>query len=742
MEHKPTLKFLFAIMAIFVFALPQTAHSQDGTTSPAIDSILNLVANQTDNAEKAKLYNSIVHIPDASYDTRIKYAQLSLELCPQKNLELIADNYSYIAYSYIQMGNAQKSLEYDRPLLEFYKKLKKPERVAVVYSRMATEFEYLNQFDSSFHYRNKTLQMYESLNDTVEIANSYFELGAANANLSFYKTAEEYYQKAFAMDSSIGNRLGMARDYCGWGVALSENMATEDPQKIKSALHHLKKAADGFENADIDDNDLQNVLYKHISFLYLAYTYIRYAEIGDKAYADSCRIYLDKTGSFFDDIGYAFMAWQKQHTIVRYLTFNKKYDDALVIMRGLEKRVENGELDRQEAFFYSELADLYMRKGDYRDAITALRKYYEKRLTQVNDSAMTSAANAQTELALMYERQITNAEKRQMHIVNLSLIGGLILVSLLVLFIFRLLKIKKEANNELLRHNAILTEQKEEIRVQRDEIEEQRDEIMAQRNHIESQNKQLQSSINYAQRIQQALLTPDETIGSIFPDHFVLYKPCDIVGGDFYWVGQFGDNKVCIVADCTGHGVPGGFMSMLGMTNLNYIVGQELSPDVILNKLREAIMWNLRQKESAPEQITAQVLDGMDVAAYVVNERQMTLTFAGANNPLLLIRDNTAQLIKADKMPVGISIMMEPFKSVTMELRKGDCLYTYSDGFQDQFCYETEKKFQKRHLVDLLLEIHQQPMAEQRALLNVIFEEWRGPAENQTDDVVIMGVRI
>ncbi|MBQ4231320.1 MAG: SpoIIE family protein phosphatase, partial [Salinivirgaceae bacterium] len=134
--------------------------------------------------------------------------------------------------------------------------------------------------------------------------------------------------------------------------------------------------------------------------------------------------------------------------------------------------------------------------------------------------------------------------------------------------------------------------------------------------------------------------------------------------------------------------------------------------------------------------------DGMDVAAYVVNEKQMTLSFAGANNPLILIRDNEVQIIKPDRMPVGISIMMKPFNTVTVELRKGDCLYTYSDGFQDQFGYNKDRKFQKSRLRNLLLEIHTRPMSEQRELLNLVFKEWRGPAENQTDDVVIMGVRI
>ena len=348
---------------------------------------------------------------------------------------------------------------------------------------------------------------------------------------------------------------------------------------------------------------------------------------------------------------------------------------------------------------------------------------------------MSALAEAKTEQAMLVEKidrekteAIHAAEKRQMRIAIFALIGGMTLVLVVIALVFRVSVIRKRANNKL-------AEQKEEIEAQRDEIEMQRD-------YIEQQSKELKASINYARRIQRALLTPDEAIASIFNDYFLLYKPRNVVSGDFYWVGQFGDNKVCIVADCTGHGVPGGFMSVLGMTNLNYIVGQEISPEAILNKLRDAIMWNLRQNEGNPEELTAQVLDGMDVAAYVVNERQMTLSFAGANNPLVLIRNGEVQVVKSDKMPVGISVVMKPFHSVTLELQKGDCLYTYSDGFQDQFNIETKKKFQKSRLRDLLLEIHTRPMDEQRELLNLVFKEWHGPAENQTDDVVIMGVRI
>ena len=334
-----------------------------------------------------------------------------------------------------------------------------------------------------------------------------------------------------------------------------------------------------------------------------------------------------------------------------------------------------------------------------------------------------------------------------------SIVAYIFYMALLVALVYgivkwntrRLIEEKKKLEQKI-------AEATEEIRGQNVQLEQQKDEI-------EKQKDEIQSSINYARRIQRALLTPDEIIDKIFPDHFLLYKPRNVVSGDYYWFGQFGDYKVSIVADCTGHGVPGGFMSMLGMTNLNYIVGQELRPDEILNKLRNAIITSLRQKDdtvqptgdekadrraafAAATEKKDRSQDGMDVAMYVLNEKEMTLSFAGANNPLVLIRDGEVEVVKASKMPVGIYAKLDPFERVDMEIKKGDCLYTFSDGFQDQFGYESGKKFMSKHLREVLLEIHQKPMAEQKEILNKIYEDWRGPADHQTDDVVLMGVRI
>lgn len=320
-----------------------------------------------------------------------------------------------------------------------------------------------------------------------------------------------------------------------------------------------------------------------------------------------------------------------------------------------------------------------------------------------------------------------------------TIVAYILYVIILVVLVYGIVKWNtRRLIEEKKRLEQKIAEATEEIRGQNVQLEQQKDEI-------EKQKDEIQSSINYARRIQRALLTPDATIDRIFPDHFLLYKPRNVVSGDYYWFGQFGDYKVSIVADCTGHGVPGGFMSMLGMTNLNYIVGPELSPDMILNKLREAIITSLRQRtdEDNPDgEKKDRSQDGMDVAMYVLNETTMTLSFAGANNPLVLIRDGEAQVIKASKMPVGIYAKLDPFERVDLEVKKGDCLYTFSDGFQDQFGFESGRKFMSKHLRELLVEIHQKPMAEQKEILNATYEAWRGPADHQTDDVVLFGLRI
>lgn len=301
-------------------------------------------------------------------------------------------------------------------------------------------------------------------------------------------------------------------------------------------------------------------------------------------------------------------------------------------------------------------------------------------------------------------------------------IVALLLVGIIAYYIYRGYKIKKEANIKLEEKNATISKQ-------RDEMEVQRDQIAYQKKHITD-------SILYAKRIQTALL-PSIELFSDRIEHFVLYKPLDIVSGDFYWVSSKDDMQVIIVADCTGHGVPGAFMSMLGVTMLNELINvkEVYEPDKIVNKLRDEVIKALKQSVEDDR-----VKDGLDMAVCVINFKTNILEFSGANSPLMLIRGTELTQYRGDKMPVSIHYNMQPFTKQTIQLCKGDCLYMFTDGFCDQFGGPEQKKFMSARLKEKLIEVSPLPMLKQGEKLNAIFEEWRGD-NPQVDDVAMVGLR-
>lgn len=290
----------------------------------------------------------------------------------------------------------------------------------------------------------------------------------------------------------------------------------------------------------------------------------------------------------------------------------------------------------------------------------------------------------------------------------------------------------RRLEQEKIRLEQIVKERTEEVVKQKDELEIQRDEIA-------DKNRSITDSIEYAKRIQNAVLPSQELAQEILPEHFILFRPRDIVSGDFYWMTKKGDNIVIIAADCTGHGVPGAFMSMLGVSFLNEIVNrhQVTSADGILNSLRTDIKKTMGQRGKEGE-----AKDGMDIALCIIDLVEMKMQYAGAYNPLYLYRNNELIEYKADRMPIGIYVKeKESFTNNLIDLQKGDVFYIASDGYQDQFGGEDGQKFKTKKYKELLLEIHQKPMAEQCKILNTTIDKWRGKWE-QVDDIIVLGIRI
>jgi serine phosphatase RsbU (regulator of sigma subunit) len=328
--------------------------------------------------------------------------------------------------------------------------------------------------------------------------------------------------------------------------------------------------------------------------------------------------------------------------------------------------------------------------------------------------------------------------------------------------------IRKKANNLLMLKNAEILQQKEEIETQRDEIEAQRDEITAQRDIaaeqrdlIASQKLAITDSIEYAKRIQNAVLPKNEALSKVLNEYFILFKPKDVVSGDFYWVKEVNDFKIILVADCTGHGVPGGFMSMLGIAFLNEIIKKPevLTAAHLLNELRDYVIDALQQKGNIGDQA-----DGMDIAVCVVNKKENKIQYSGAFNSVYIVSENNIEntnnkkLIKfvpkqnlnkkrnlfeckPDKMPIAHFIKMQSFKSVDIKLNKGDVVYLFSDGYPDQFGGEKGKKFNYKRFKTLLLEISDKPMNKQQQILENRLNQWKGK-HFQVDDITVLGYRM
>jgi ligand-binding sensor domain-containing protein/serine phosphatase RsbU (regulator of sigma subunit) len=279
----------------------------------------------------------------------------------------------------------------------------------------------------------------------------------------------------------------------------------------------------------------------------------------------------------------------------------------------------------------------------------------------------------------------------------------------------------------------------EKVRERTNEIQCQRNEIELQRDMINKKNADITSSIKYASHIQNAVLPPIELIDKLLPDHFILSKPKDIISGDFYWLTEKNNKIIFAVADCTGHGVPGAFMSLLGITLLNEIVNDHgtTRSDAIVTKLRERVIHSLQQgrKDLATS-------DGMDIALCVLDQHLNRIQYTGGMNDLVFVRDGKLEIVKADKL--SVCILRDDPSSFTMkeiDCKKGDVLYLFSDGYQDQFGGKNDKKYLIRRFYNMLLEIHELPMINQKEILEKNFYDWK--KDNiQTDDITVMGIRL
>lgn len=296
-----------------------------------------------------------------------------------------------------------------------------------------------------------------------------------------------------------------------------------------------------------------------------------------------------------------------------------------------------------------------------------------------------------------------------------------------------------ELEEKVRERTAEVVAQKEEIEAQRDTLQEQRNMLAKVNDSLEKAYHEIEDSIHYASRIQKAILPPDDYLKRVIPDAFFFYRPRDIVSGDFYWVAAKDEKILVSAVDCTGHGVPGAFMSIVGFNHLNYAlnVEHETVPAHILKILDEGVTETLRQTKEES------VRDGMDLAMVCIDKKKGLLQYSGAFNPLILVRNGELQKIKADRVPIGGHFITakQSYTNHEINYRSGDMIYMYSDGYADQFGGEKGGKYMTGRFVKLLQSIAGKTLTEQYALLDKELKNWMGE-EVQIDDILVIGIRL
>ncbi|MGZ4034688.1 MAG: tetratricopeptide repeat protein [Bacteroidia bacterium] len=406
----------------------------------------------------------------------------------------------------------------------------------------------------------------------------------------------------------------------------------------------------------------------------------------------------------------------------------KKYPEAIEILnRAMEISKEVG-LKDDEKEVATNLSQIYEEINQPQKALEYYKLYSnlkdtifsEESTSQMNElSTKYEADKRQKEIELLTKDQdLKNTKLKEQHVVNITLFIGITLVVILMGLVFYRYQEKRKANTLLEEKNIAIHEQKE---------------------LVTEKNKEITDSINYARRIQDAMLPSQKILNEYFKENFIFYQPKDIISGDFYWASRKNDQLYIAAADCTGHGVPGALMSMIGISFLRQIINEMNVTDTaeILNRLHNMVLNALNEDVNMRNS-----KDGMDIALLKIDIGNKKAEFTGAVRPLYISGKNGFEIIKGDRFSIGgIKTMEETFSKTEIDLSGGKSFYMFSDGFADQFGKESGKKFMVKKLQNFLSDIVSQPMEQQHKLLDKTFNDWKGDLE-QTDDVLLIGIRV
>ncbi len=664
-------------------------------------------------AEKAECYSNIGSIYKLQGDYE-KSTELLLQAL--KLSEEIGDK-SLIANCCIGLGNTQSKLgNYDKANQFYLRSLKILEElgdkkaIAICYFNIGLVYKNQKNNNKAIEYYTYSLKILESQGNKALVSTCYNNIGNVYYSIDDYDKALDNYLKSMKIAEELKLKQNLSNGYNNIGIIYSIKL------QYAKAIEYYEKALKIREELGVK-NDIANV-YSNIAGMYYKMAVLK-----------SKKNSKEQNDRLLTSIRYGQKAIALAQEIGAVPMENSSANVLLLAYKAAG--------DYKKA---TEYAEIYIATNDSMFSAKKTEALAEMEAKYQNDKK-------QKEIEILEKDKIISNEKAQKQkILIISILSGSGLLVFLITFILRRLQITRRQKRIIEEKNILLNEKNEEISAQSEEIASQRDnlevmntEITLQRDKIAAQHNEITASINYASRIQKAMLPSQEIIAKNFPEYFVLYRPCQIVSGDFYWFKQVKNILYVVAADCTGHGIPGAFMSMLGLSLLNETISPRdvNPPHETLNELRKRLKKTLHQTGEKGEQ-----QDGMDIALCMIDLETKTVQFSGAYNPFFLIRNNELTIVKGDRMPIGVYPRdNESFTVKEIQLQPNDTFYIFSDGYVAQNGDEKNEKFKLSRFKDALLSIQNKSMLEQKEILENTFDRWKGN-QDQVDDILVVGVRV
>jgi serine phosphatase RsbU (regulator of sigma subunit) len=734
--------------------LLHTGYSQ----TPILDSLKGMLSREKEDTNKIIIAINICKELNNSalYKDAIQYGKQAVDLAEKLRGSSIKAEANFAkksaAKASINLGNSYEDIaDYPDALIYYNKGLKAKEELGDrmgmdhAYNNIGLVYENESDYPTALDYFFKSLNISTDIKDSASMDLTYNNIGVIYLSDQNYKQAITYFQKSMELCQHLGDKTGVANAYTNIGqVYQSEN-------NFLDALDYYKKCLALRE----ETKDLDGIAY---SYNNIGKLYSDIITRPDSLKKKLIQLYYSHMvpPPTLGNIDLALMD-SSLALHQKALEISKRIDDKFSIVYALEGI---GDLTKQRGEYASAL--YYFRQGaalakqintrhEYYDQLNNISQCFEKMgkpdsaffyfklAMAVKDTIFNGDKQKEIgreEAKAEYEKKQAVAEaenKKQLEVaeeqnkrkqlVIYTGAAGFIMLGFFAFFIAQRLKITRR--------------QKTIIENQKDSLDKAFLELEDAKQLVEEKHKDLTDSIHYASRIQNALLTTDNYLKQHLDEYFILFKPRDIVSGDFYWALEHKGTFYLACCDCTGHGVPGAFMSLLNLTFLHQTVIEKgiSQPDKIFGNIRANVIEAFNQDGST------ETKDGMDAVLCSINFQKNILSAACANNPLWIVRKGALIEFKADKIPIGEGDETKPFTLHETGLQKDDRVYMFTDGYADQFGGPNGKKYKQAQLKELLLSIHLKPMKDQHKLLDEAFKSWKGTLD-QVDDVCVMGLRV